>query len=118
MADKSKQSNMPVTILYTTGLHQEVYAFEDIAEKNRWETEVMAIKEGSAAAFNKKETEGLTTAVRTLYDNWMARVIAFKDQFTEARTPMDIKWALNTAQQALGVNVTQWDNPPDASLFE
>ena len=109
---------MSITILYTTGLHQEVYSFANLAEKQSWETEVMAIKADSSAAFNKKSSDGLTVEVRTLYDNWMARVIAFSNQYTEQRTPMDIKWALNSAQEALGLEKTQLVNPPDASIFE
>ena len=38
----------------------------------------------------------------------------FKDVFGENRTPQDIKWALNNTEEALGVVVTQWENPPDA----
>ena len=78
----------------------------------------MAIKAESSAAFNKKSSDGLTTEVRTLYNNWMARVISFKDLYNENRTPMDIKWALNSAQEALGLEKTQWENPPDDSIFE
>ena len=107
-----------INVLYTTGLHQEVYTFANVAEKDAWDAEVFAIKSDSAAAFNKKETEGVTSEVRFMYENWKARVVAFKDRFSEARTPQDIKWALNTAEEALGMDVTQWENPPDASLFE
>ena len=122
-AQQSSQQNfrstiMSITLLYTTGLHQELYTFTSLSEKNRWEAEVMAIKAESSAAFNKKSSDGLTTEVRTLYNNWMARVISFKDLYNENRTPMDIKWALNSAQEALGLEKTQWENPPDDSIFE
>ena len=109
---------MTVNLLYTTGLHQEVYSFNDTHEKNAWEAEVFAIKQESAAAFEKKQTEGLTTEVRTLYDNWMAHIISFKDQYSERKSPMGIKWALNSAQEALGLEKTQWENPPDSSICE
>ena len=109
---------MTLTVLYTTVIHQEVITFADVAEKCAWEAEVMAIKEGSTQAFNKKEQDGLTSDVRVLYDQWMAKVLAFKEQFGENRTPNDIKWALNSAEQALGVSVTQWQNPPNNATFE
>ena len=47
-----------ITILYTTGIHQELYSFVDLADKNRWESDVVAIKSDGAAAFNKKEAGG------------------------------------------------------------
>ena len=75
---------MTVTVLYTMGIHQEVITFADVAEKCAWEAEVMAIKEGSSQAFNKKEEEGLTNDARVLYDQWMAKVLAFKEQFGES----------------------------------
>ena len=112
------KSIMTVSMLYTTGLHQEVFTFVDVAEKSRWEAEVMAIKADSSAAFHQKETNGITTAVRTLYDNWIARVMAFKELYSEYKVPMDIKWAVNSAQEALGLEKTQWDYPPQASIFE
>ena len=78
----------------------------------------MAIKADSSAAFHSKEAQGLSAAVRVLYSNWISHVKAFVSQFGEQRTPQDIKWALNTAEEAMGVEVTNWDSPPDASLFE
>ena len=109
---------MTVSMLYTTGLHQEVYTFVDVAEKNRWEAEVMAIKADSSAAFYQKETHGINTEVRALYNNWIARVMAFMELYSEYKLPMDIKWAVNSAQEALGLEKTQWDCPPQASIFE
>ena len=76
-----------INVLYTTGLHQEVYTFANIAEKDAWDAEVFAIKADSAAAFQKKENEGVTREVRLVYENWKARVVSFKNRFTEARTP-------------------------------
>ena len=110
--------SMSTTLLYTTGHNQEVYTFVNVAEKDMWEAEVLGIKADSTSVFNKKENSGLTSAVRALYKNWMSRVHAFKNKYSEGRTPMDIKWALNTAEEALGMSVTQWDNPPDGSVFE
>ena len=109
---------MSITILYTTGLHQELYTFASVDEKNEWDAEVFGIKADSAAAFNQKESEGITSAVRVLYENWKARVIAFRDRFTENKVPEDIKWALNSAEVALGMEMTEWANTPNASLFE
>ena len=113
-----KNNNMSITLLYTTGLHQELYTFANPAEKDAWEAEVFAIKADSSAAFHRKEEEGITSEVRAVYENWKARVIAFKDTYSENRTPQDIKWALNSAEQALGMEVTEWENPPNAALFE
>ena len=97
---------MTVSMLYTTGLHQEVYTFVDVAEKNRWEAEVMAIKADSSAAFHQKETNGITTAVRTLYDNWIARVMAFKELYSEYKVPWTSS-GLSTAPRKLLV----WRKP-------
>ena len=109
---------MSISILYSTGLHQEVYSFANVAEKDAWEAEVLGINADSSAAFNRKEAEGITSGVRVLYENWKGRILAFKDRFSEARMPQDIKWALNSAEEALGMEVTQWESPPDTSLFE
>ena len=114
-------SNAPSTsinVLYTTGIHQEVMTFTSVAEKDLWDAEVLGIKADSAAVFEKKEREGVTANVRALYDQWMARIKAMKDSFGEEKVPQDIKWALNSAEQALGVDITKWENPPDATLFE
>ena len=114
-------SNAPantINVLYTTGIHQEVMTFTSVAEKDRWDAEVLGIKADSAAVFQKKEREGVTANVRALYDQWMARIKAMKDSFGEEKVPQDIKWALNSAEQALGVDITEWVNPPDATLFE
>ena len=105
-------------LLYTTGVHQEIYTFETLLGKQQWSAEVQAIKAESSAAFNKKEQDGLTDEVREMCDNWMAHVKSFAQIFGENKTPMDIKWALNSAEKALEVPVTQWVNPPQDSLFE
>ena len=110
---------MPVHLLcFTSTLHQEYISFFDQAEKERWEAAVLAIKAESSVVFNKKETDGDTTEVRVLYENWMTHVKNFAEMFGENRTPKDIKWALNSAEEALGFPVTQWENPPDGTLFE
>ena len=109
---------MSINVLYTTGINQEIYSFSTIEEKNRWDAEVMAIKADSSAAFHRKESEGLSADVRALYSNWISRVKAFVGQFGEQRTPEDIKWALNTAEEAMGVEATTWQSPPNASIFE
>ena len=109
---------MSITVLYTTGAHQEVITFTTMTEKNMWDEEVLAIKADSTAAMNKKEADGLTREVRALYENWIAPVHAFRDRFGDNRTPQDIKWAVNSAQEGLGMPVTQWENPPNAALFE
>ena len=109
---------MPLNVLYTTGIHEEVITFVSVAEKDLWDAGVSAIKSESSTLFNKKENEGLTDEIwdRCLW--WIILVKKFKDQFGDSRTPQDIKWALNSAEEALGVAVTQWENPPNAAIFE
>ena len=109
---------MSVTVLYTTGIHQELITFANLAEKDLWDAEVLGIKSDSSAVFQRKEAEGMTSAVRRLLQQWMDRVKAFKERFGEERTPQDIKWALNSAEEALDMPTTAWENPPDATLFE
>ena len=118
LLSSTKSFTMSINVLYTTGINQEIYSFSTIEEKNRWDAEVMAIKADSSAAFHRKESEGLSAAVRALYSNWISRVKAFVSQFGEQRTPEDIKWALNTAEEAMGVEATTWQSPPNASIFE
>ena len=118
MSQHKAKTMTTLNLLYTTGLHQEVYSFLNVAEKNSWEADVMALKAESSAAFSKRESDGVTTEVRTVYVNWKTRVVAFVEQCSESRTPMDIKWALNSAEEALGMQVTQWQSPPDSTLFE
>ena len=82
-----------------------------------WRSGVVDIKAESSALFLKKTVEGPSSEVRDLYEAWISRVKAFKDAFGENRTPQDIKWALNDAENSLGVSVTEWENPPDAAVF-
>ena len=107
---------MPVTLLYTTGLHQEM-TFKDLEEKKSWMEDVAAVKEGSSNAYYKKEADGESAEVRGLYNNWIASVHALAAKYGEERTPQDIKWALNSAEEALGLETTKWQNPPPANLF-
>ena len=109
---------MSITTLYTTGVHQEVITFASDEERVAWDQEVFAIKAESSRIFNQREAEGLTTNIRVLYQAWMDRIKTFKDTFGENRVPMDIKWALNSAQEGLEVEVTQWENPPNKETFE
>ena len=109
---------MPINTFYTTGIHQEIISFNTDAERLSWETQVMEIKAESSSIFAKKEAEGLTAAVRALYDQWFARIQALKDAFGEDRVPQDIKWALNSAEEGLGVVLTEWANPPNREIFE
>ena len=109
---------MPATILYSTGIHQEMIIFANTAEKDLWDTEVLAIKVESAAAFNKKEKEGITNSVHSIYNDWIAHVLSFKAQFGEDKTSQDSKWSLNTAKAGMGLAVLQWQNLPNATLFE
>ena len=109
---------MPFTALYTTGIHQEIFNFDSVEEKNSWEMEVLKIKAESATAYNKKEQDGLTGEIRVLYQQWIDHVKTFSRDFGEDRVPQDIKWALNTAEEAFDLGVTQWNNPPNNSIFK
>ena len=74
--------------------------FANTAKKDLWDAEVLVIKAESAAAFNKKEEEGLTNSVQSAYNDWISHVLSFKNRFGEDRTPpQDIKWSLNTAEK-------------------
>ena len=118
MASKQENRSTEVTLLYTTGLHQELIKFQDVAEKDKWIQDTTAIKEGSSVAYHTKEKEGETAKARVLYKNWIATVRSFKETYGEDRTPQDIKYALNSVEKAVGVDVTKWRNPPKESLFE
>ena len=111
---------MPFTTFYLTGPnHQEQHTFANAEEAAAWDAAVMSLKDESKAVFDRRMAVGaITDDIRTLYDNWMANVKAFRDRFGEDHVPSDIKWALNSAEEGLGVEVTQWTNPPDKSLFE
>ena len=111
---------MTFTTLYTTGSrHQEYHTFATQAELAEWDAMVIALKEESSTVFNQRLSVGSITAeIRSLYDQWMTNVKAFRDHFGEDKVPQDIKWALNTAEEGLGIEVTQWTNPPNRSLFE
>ena len=109
---------MPVTALYTTGIHEEVVTFDTDEERVSWNSGVQKIKAESAALFERREAEGLTPQIRALYVEWMKGIKAFKEAFGENRVPQDIKWALNTAEEGLGIEVTQWVVPPNREVFE
>ena len=113
-------SNTGFTTLYMTGpRHQEQHTFATQAELAQWDAMVLALKEESSAVFHRRTAVGaITDEIRSLYDQWMSNVKAFRDQFGEDKVPQDIKWALNSAEEGLGLEVTQWTNPPDTSLFE
>ena len=111
---------MTFTTLYMTGSnHQEYYTFATQAEFAEWEAKVFALKAESSSVLERRIAVGsVTSAIRSLYNQWITNVKAFRDQFGEDKVPQDIKWALNSAEEGLNMEVTQWTNPPDASLFE
>ena len=47
----------------------------------------------------------------------MGTINAMKETHSKDRVPQDIKWALNTAEGALGVAVFKWDDPPNDAIF-
>ncbi len=112
---------MSFTTLYVTGAnHQELHTFATEAELRAWDAMVLALKAESSAVDSRRMANGgeITTQVRALYNQWMANVKAFRDRFGEEKVPADIKWALNSAEEGLGIEETQWTNPPDSTLFE
>ena len=111
---------MTFTTLYMTGpRHQEYHTFATQAELNEWDAMVLALKAESSAVLERRIAVGaITNEIRALYDQWMTNVKAFRDRFGEDKVPQDIKWALNSAEEGLGVEITQWTNPPDTNLFE
>ena len=111
---------MPFTTFYLTGPnHQETHTFATAEEASAWDAMVSALKAESKAVFDRRMAVGsITEEVRSLYQQWMTNVKAFRDRFGEDHVPADIKWALNSAEEGLGLEVTQWTNPPDSSLFE
>ena len=84
-----------------------------------WDTKVLSLKEESAAVFQRRmAVESINNKIRRLYDQWMENVKAFRDEYGEDHVPADIKWALNSAKEGLEIEVTQWTNPPNRTLFE
>ena len=110
---------MPFTTLYMTGSkHQEYHSFETQKDLNEWDATVHALKEESRIVFERRMAVGsINNKVLSLYKKWMKNVKAFHDKFGEDKVPQDIKWALNSAEEGLDIEVTQWTNPPD-TLFE
>ena len=111
---------MPFTTLYfTTPQHQERHTFDTAEDLAAWDAMVHSLKAESQKAYEGKEAAGgINKEVRALCDQWMNNVKAFRDRFGEDKVPADIKWALNTAEEGLEIEVTQWTNPPDRTLFE
>ena len=111
---------MPYTTFYLTGPnHQETHTFGTAEEAAAWDAMVSALKAESKAVFDRRmEIGSITQEVRSLYHQWMTNVKAFRDQFGEDHVLADITWALNSAEEGLGLEVTHWTNPPDSSLFE
>ncbi len=109
---------MDNTAIYTTGVNTEVFTFDSNSQKQLWEAELVAIKAASNAAHDKRRAQGLTSVVSSDFENWRARVLSFVEEYTEDRTPQDIKWALNSTERALGFDITQWAVPPDQTMFE
>ena len=99
---------MTLTLLYITGAHEELFTFYSLQEKEEWERELGTIKDESSRAFDMKTRMGLSHDVRNKYNEWIARVRAFKDRFGTDRVPLDIRSALNNAEQGLQDDVTTW----------
>ena len=115
-----KKVTMPFTTLYITGSnHQEQHTFANQAEAMAWDAQVHALKDESTAVLNRRLAVGsLTSEILRLYHQWIDNVKQFRDTYGEDPVPADIKWALNSAEEGLGLEVTQWTNPPDTTLFE
>ena len=112
---------MPYTTFYMTGAnHQELHTFDSAEVAAAWDAMVAALKQESQSVFSRRMEIGgvITDEIRALYDQWMTNVKAFRDRFGEEHVPADIKWALNSAEEGLGIEKTQWTNPPDSSLFK
>ena len=111
---------MTFTTLYMTGSnHQEYYTFATQADYAEWDATVHALKAESSSVHGRRMSVGsITSEIRSLYNQWITNVKAFRDRFGEDKVPQDIKWALNSAEEGLNLEVTQWTNPPDATLFE
>ena len=108
------------TLYMTEPRHQEYHTFGTQAELTEWDAMVLALKAESSSVMERRIAVGgsITNEIRSLYEQWMTNVKAFRDRFGEDKVPQDIKWALNSAEEGLGIEITQWTNPPDASLFE
>ena len=111
---------MSYTTFYLTGPnHQETHTFGTAEKADAWDAMVSALKAESKAVFDRRrEIWSITEEVHALYQQWMSNAKAFCDRFDEDHVSADIKWALNSAKEGLEVEVTQWTNPPDKSLFE
>ena len=109
---------MDIEALYITGVNTEVFTFDSHLQQQLWEAELLAIKAASNAAHDKRRAQGLTSVVRSDFANWRIRVLSFVEEYTEDRTPQDIKWALNSTERALGFDITEWAVPPDRTMFE
>ena len=65
----------------------------------------------------KMQREGDTLEISNLYKAWIASIKELVTKYGENRIPQDIKWAMNSAEEGVGVEKTVWENPPKASLF-
>ena len=93
--------------------HQEYHTFATQAELSEWAATVLALKAESSSVMERRIAVGsITDEIRSLYDQWMSNIKAFRDRFGEDKVPQDIKWALNSAEEGLGIEVTQWTIPP------
>ena len=107
---------------YSTGVHGETHVFWIKELKEIWIEKVHEIKKESSHLKTLLNSNGETTGVKNLYKKWIKTVTQdFKKMFGEDRIPLDIKWAVNKAEEGIGIPVTSWSTSPGkrlSALFE
>ena len=97
---------MVVRVNYVSGAWERMYSFESRREVNMWEAQLLGIKK-RIAQINEDGNAGAARVPK--YRLWWTGVMAFRTTWGQERVPPDIKMAVNSVEEEIGVEPTAWE---------
>ena len=90
-------------VMYTDYKTVLVLEFKDWEEVNEWDKGVSGIKGQIAAITDMSEEEA-----KPLYEAWIESVMMFRKRWSDGKVPGDIKSAVHSVQDGIGMMKTDW----------
>ena len=97
---------MVVRVNYVSGTWERMYSFESRREVNMWEAQLLGIKK-RIAQINEDGNAGAARVPK--YRLWRRSAIEFLVAWGQERVPPDIKMAVNSVEEEIGVEPTAWE---------
>ena len=106
---------MVYNVAYLSGQWAITLPFTSQQRYHLWDEGVRNIKERIETINNDDNTDAARVP---LYKAWLVMVESFVRRWTEAFLPPDIKHAVNSVENGIGVQRTVWVDPPDNHLVQ